>query len=548
MKTLLRAALFGVPAILLPACGGGGGGGGGGTPPPPGPLTTLTGQVTYDRVTFNPGSNTGLDLDTPDPAPVRGATVELYRASPLTLLDSTRTDNAGNYSVEGTENLQVFVRVRAEAKTTSGTPSYDVQVINNTAGNALYVLDSASFNLGPASGSPVRNLHAATGWNGSSYTGTRAAAPFQILDGAYTAMQKIIAVDPTVAFPALRMNWSTSNRPESGGAGGVCPTDGRITTTYYFDSNICILGQAGTDTDEFDEHVVIHEWAHYFEDRLSRSDSLGGSHGAGERLDMRVAYGEGFGNAWSAIATDDPLYRDSFGAGQASDFAINVESNTTSNEGWYNEASVQSALYDLYDANNETGDGLTLGLAPLYAVWRNEQRTGLALTSIFPFAAALRANNPGSAAAISAILADRSISGNSDAFGNNESNNAGSANVLPIYTPITVNGGSVNLCSINAFGEYNNLGNWRYLTFTVTNAGTHTFTATGSLPADPMLNLHQAGSLTGIVDQNSTANPTEQFSRSLAAGNYVLEVSDYQNAEDDPGTGGTTCMNVSITR
>lgn len=512
----------------------------------PPPDTTLTGQVTYDRVYFVAPPGQGLDLDNPVPLPVRAATVQLVRASDSAVLDTDRTDESGLYSVTGPENTQVFVRVRAELQTTGGTPSYDVRVVNNTSGDALYTLVSTQFSLGAAGSNPVRDLHAATGWNGSSYTGTRAAAPFAILDSIHTSMKKVIAVDPAVGFPPLTVKWSTLNQPAQPTSGAICPADGRVGTSYYTQGIICILGSAGNDTDEFDDHVVIHEWAHFFEDNLSRSDSLGGSHSGGERLDMRVAYGEGFGNAWSGIATDDPLYRDSFGAGQASSFTIDVESNFTSNEGWYNEASVQSVIYDLYDAANETGDAVTLGLAPLYSVWVDEQRTSVALTSIFPFAAALKANNPGSASAINAVLADRSIS-NSDEYGNNETNNAGSGNVLPIYTPITVNGGGVNLCSIGTFGEYNNLGNWRYLRFQVTSAGTHTFTASGTLPADPMLNLHQAGSLTGIVDQNTVANPNESFSRSLSPGFYVLEVADFENFTQDNSV-ATVCMTVTITR
>ena len=59
------------------------------------------------------------------------------------------------------------------------------------------------------------------------------------------------------------------------------------------------------DSDEYDRHIIIHEWGHYFEDKLSRADSIGGPHGLSDRLDFRVAFGEGWGNAISAIITDD---------------------------------------------------------------------------------------------------------------------------------------------------------------------------------------------------------------------------------------------------
>jgi hypothetical protein len=31
-------------------------------------------------------------------------------------------------------------------------------------------------------------------------------------------------------------------------------------------------------TDEYDDHVIIHEWGYCFEDKFSRSDSIGGNH------------------------------------------------------------------------------------------------------------------------------------------------------------------------------------------------------------------------------------------------------------------------------
>jgi len=84
---------------------------------------------------------------------------------------------------------------------------------------------------------------------------------------------------------------------------------GLIGTTHFDgDGNLYILGDADSDTDEYDDHVIIHEWGHYFEQSFSRADSIGGPHGSGDRLDIRVAFGEGWGNAFSAIATDNPIY------------------------------------------------------------------------------------------------------------------------------------------------------------------------------------------------------------------------------------------------
>src|SRR5690606_36099457 len=281
------------------------------------------------------------------------------------------------------------------------------------------------------------------GWTGSGYGETRAAAPFAILDAVYVAFNKVLAVDSDVQFDPLLLNWSPNNKPASGDL-----SDGDIGTTFYSADEIYILGAAGTDTDEYDDHVIIHEWGHFLEDNLSRSDSIGGPHGNGDQLDLRTAYGEGFGNAWSGIAADDPLYRDSFGNLQSSSFDIDVENdNDPVLEGWYSETSVQAVLYDAYDSASDAADSdtLSLGLAPLYAVWTGDQATTPALTSIFSFAAELRGDlGTTEQAGLDAILANHDITGGAglDIYGSNEINNGDEPgsdpqeDVLPVYTQI----------------------------------------------------------------------------------------------------------------
>jgi hypothetical protein len=48
--------------------------------------------------------------------------------------------------------------------------------------------------------------------------------------------------------------------------------------TYYTDGGLFIYGDEDLDTDEYDDHV-LHEWGHHYEDKFSRSDSIGGEHG-----------------------------------------------------------------------------------------------------------------------------------------------------------------------------------------------------------------------------------------------------------------------------
>src|SRR5690606_27529101 len=115
--------------------------------------------------------------------------------------------------------------------------------------------------------------------------------------------------------PPLELRWSPKNKTAYGDA-----SLGEIGTTYYGGDAIYILGDENNDTDEYDRHVILHEWGHYVEMAFSRSDSIGGDHGYSDKLDMRVALSEGFANAFSAMMLDDPSYRDTSGAQQAAGF------------------------------------------------------------------------------------------------------------------------------------------------------------------------------------------------------------------------------------
>ena len=74
-----------------------------------------------------------------------------------------------------------------------------------------------------------------------------------------------------------------------------------------------MLGKENVDTDEYDASVIAHEWGHYYQSAFSRDDSPGGAHSGGDRLDRRVAFSEGWGNAWSGIALARSNYTDSSG-------------------------------------------------------------------------------------------------------------------------------------------------------------------------------------------------------------------------------------------
>ena len=361
MKVINLFVVF-MTAFVLVACGGGSGGSSTVTPLPssvlpnstPTPTSgsnsggvvadvNLSGKITFDNVPHD-SQNFGLDYASTTQMPARGIMVALLNAD-NEIIKQTITDQNGDYDFTVEPSLDVKIHVLAQLKSPAGR-DWDVKVTDNTSDNALYVL-AGSLNSSGTSASQTRNLNAPSGWGGTSYDSERAAAPFAILNSVYDAIKTIDAVDANASFPELEIRWSPNNRAVVGDR-----SQGHIGTSAFFrDENVIyLLGEAGRDTDEYDPHVIIHEWGHYFEENLSRLDSMAGLHSLSAKLDPRLAFSEGWCNALAAIVTNDPNYKDSSGLSQNSGFEIDFENLNRSNKGWFNESSVTSIIYDVFDA------------------------------------------------------------------------------------------------------------------------------------------------------------------------------------------------------
>jgi hypothetical protein len=550
-----KAGLVLVLAASFTACGGGGGGpaSGGQNPGGPPPATvTVSGKITFDRIPFDATLGSGLNPNAPIESPARGVVVEAVAGT--SVLATTVTTASGDYSLNVPSNTQMTIQAKAQMLKADAAPTWNFRVLNNTNSDALYVLETSPFSSGSANS--TKNLRAASGWGGTSYTTTRAAAPFAILDTMYQAKDLIISASATAAFPALNIYWSATNKPTTD---TFCIDDGDIGVTFYSnggqDPSECdgqvpegmyVLGDfAQGDTDEFDQHVLAHEFGHYVEDKFSRSDSIGGQHGEGNKLDLRVAFGEGWGNAFSGMVLNDPVYRDSY-SGAGADFRINMEADDTfGGEGWYSESSVAEILWDAFDATNESGDSVSLGFAPIFAAINVGQRNTSALTSIFSFLEALNTVAPSSAAGITQLRSGEQISAN-DEFATNEMNSGGdpSVTVLPIYRPISL-GVPQTVCVSAAFGVENKLGNAKFFRWDISQNVLATIRVDGvangaGTPAtDPDIYVHKQGQIVaaGTSDVQSEEVVAQQ---SYVSGTYVIELLDFDLAS------GLRCMTISI--
>ena len=498
-----------------------------------------------------------MDYNAITQEPARGVTVQAVNGSG-TVLDTDTTDDTGGYAVNVDPDIDVRIQVRSELMQTTGA-TWDIQVLDNTSSNAIYLLAGSLTNSGTSNS--TRSLNAASGWDGTSYSGTRAAAPFAILDTMYSAVRSVAAVDPVVVFPELDVLWSVNNVPVSGNV-----SDGEIGTSSYTRSaggtpTIRILGAANNDTDEYDSHVVVHEFGHYFEDQISRAESTGGQHSLSSRLDARLAFSEGWSNAFAGMVIGDPNYRDSLNANQAQGFTFSVESDLTDvpntnidNQGWFNETSVQQVLYDLFDSTNDGLDTISGGFEPFYNVYTDpDYLNSVDFTTIFLFADRMRSEPSVNTTVLNQLLTAEDINGTGPR-GTGETNNGGISQILPLYKTITQGGSAVTVCSTGLFGDTNKHGVREFISVTIPSTGAVTMTASEtSGPAgttDPDFRIWERGLLFTRDSRGqdrraeSGIDGTETWTGTLDAGTYAIDIYDFNNFDDD--TAADSCFSFSV--
>lgn len=572
VSKLLSTTAVVLAALALQACGGGGGeapapapntdtntGGGttvtgGGTTPSvntttPTQTIVVTGTATYEAVPYRTVTVTGqgsagsLDYSAAVRKPIRGVTVQAVKNSGLAteeILATSSTTATGGYTLNVPINTQYSVRMRAEMLKTTGAALWNVTVLDNTFNDALWVVETG---VGvTTTTNAVRNINAATTWNGTGYNqSTRPAGIFTMLDTLYDSIQQIATTQPTVTFPKLTVHWSPANTDSAatadlplGQLGGKTFFRSATTTTFVAGvtttvatRQIYVLGKADVDSDEFDRGILAHEFGHYLQNVFSVANvSLGGGHGLGNRLDMTLAFSEGWGNAYSSIARNDPVYADAGGVSQASGFTINFGNTAViTNKGWFNEISVANSIYLLFkDA----------GFAPVWNALTGPMRTQASLPTIFSFAAAVRgAGVPAATTALNNVLTANLISTTSDEWGNNEINNGGAASNLPVYTPLAFNTATstcYNTVNMTDATDINKLGMVKYHrhTLTAANAGARNvrvnFEANRDVDFDVFQNNVRVARAAALTPAGGTF---EAKAVNLSAGEVVIRTRDF---------------------
>lgn len=430
---------------------------------PNGGPTTVSGRITYTKlIPVLKNGTPVLDFANPQTAPVRFAQVNLLTPEG-TVLETVYTDAEGRYTYPVTSN-RVLVQVVAQTRAVPGK-CFKTRVQDNLSGKKTYAstpVEASDFNLDSGydeAGNPTGAVDPATGYK------LRPAGPFAVLDSLEVGAEYILAASGLDAaqVPELVANWSVGN------------TKAVINTSHFDGDNneMSILGEAGVDTDEYDWHVMEHEYGHWVQFNLGRADpGGGGAHGEGKIADPRLSFGEGYGNAFGGLILKDSVYKDT-PAGPDFDLADTRLGPGTSdpNPGWFSEASVGRLIYQTFQ---------TAPSSALYKILSDFQKNSPALTTVFSFVEG--AVQQGIAVDYRQITLNARFGINSlEQFGTGETHDGGVR--LPVYSEVPSQ--EITLGP----GLFNDLSNNFFLRFTGTGAP---LTLTLS-SAEPVASLFENG-------------------------------------------------------
>jgi hypothetical protein len=326
--------------------------------------STISGKAYYQRREVVVGVGLG---GAGAARPIRYAEVWVTNAAGARVA-CTETDGAGNYSFNLAPSAQDFtVSVNSRANPTVGS------LVNTVASPkyAAYVYDDPRYN----------NFYSLSQTFTDSLT-TKALpdmtadvnAP-EVLGGAFSILDQILEANDylraqvgncsaalagclnfTVA-PLVTVYWKIGFNPGSyyntGGLSFYLPSYRRLFILGGIDDEF-----NHSDTDHFDNSVVLHEYGHFLEDVFFSSDSPGGNHTGNGLIDPRLAWSEGWGNFFQAAVRASADYIDTVGnTSDSTSFAFNVDLENqvidvpvNVGEGNFREFSVTRLLWDTVDA------------------------------------------------------------------------------------------------------------------------------------------------------------------------------------------------------
>lgn len=453
---------------------------------------TVEGRLLYEKI---PATLNGLDLANPVPTPAPRVLVELRRSRDLgAVVAQGATTDEGRYRLDVPDDVGELVLV---AHAVSGRI-----VVANPASNRVWFYLSSAFDPARA---PQELL---------IRDRDRLSGPFNILATIRRANRALLQIEPDLPLDEARIviYWSPTN----------------LVGTFFDVANnrAAILGDRGVDSDEFDDSVILHEYAHYLAKRFSRDDSPMGPHFLGEKLDPRLAWSEGWANFFAQAVLGRPYYIDTMGPDARDVLAFDLSREVTDGDtpGYWSEDTVGSFLWHCFAAPGAGSGSLGLGLEPIWRVLREYFPT-----RVFPYlltlADGLILQNPALQSEITHLLAKRSIEYRygvvppvADPF----------PRLIEPGVPVT---GRVASYVTQRWNLFDSAHYYKFRIETDRNVEIQLRLTRGGLapgPADLVLAIYdERGERIAVVDEQRGEGSMERFARRLPSGRYVIGVESY---------------------
>ena len=263
---------------------------------------TVTGNAVFtSRKTLKSGSDWYLDY-TFNTTPIRHAEFHIYNGSgTLVQCGETVADGTFTAQVPSTSNQQYTIKVYSRAYNST----YKVSVLNDVTNNSPYTV-SKSFSVVTAAPGAIGTLTAEGDDTIDPYI---AGGAFNIMNDIYLVNEFLRTNASSVGFtvaPKVTAFWKAGFNPNTYRGGQA--TQG---ISYYIPGAYQLYIQGGisgdvisSDTDHFDDSIIVHEYGHFLEDVYGKTDSPGGSHNGDAVIDARLAWSEGWANyLQSAVKT-----------------------------------------------------------------------------------------------------------------------------------------------------------------------------------------------------------------------------------------------------
>jgi hypothetical protein len=470
-------------------------------PPDGSPTQNISGRALYQKIDV---TDSGLDLNHPVKFPIRNARVEVVNSTSQAIVGVAETDARGRFTVPVPSDPNLTIRVVSRLR------SFDLWVGDNTNSNALYSISA-----------PVDGRQAVSGLLLTDTT--RLSGAFNILEMVQRANATVKMADPNLVPPPVKIFWSTKNTKRPGN-----PSLSFIGTSEFFTASntAYILGDRETDSDEYDDAVIVHEYAHMLAAKFSRDDSPGGSHSLGDMLDPRVAWSEGWANFFSSVVRNDAIWRDSYGSNGTQVLRYDLEDNSSAgdpNPGYWSEASVDTMLWDLYDDHADPGDNVQFSFAQIWRAFTDLTNDRFVYLPYFLDHFISRV--PSSVNDVVTMSQLRNI----------DYQPAGQPSVTnPFPTPIAIGSVATGWVDSYSLKQWNLITSSHFYTFTTTGGATSirmdiTGNGPGNNAAANDLDLFLMDSNGRVIDKSDTGldGQAERISDRLPAGTYVVEIRSY---------------------